>query len=99
MADFQKRGIQIVAISVDTAEESRKLAQERKVSFPLLSDPEMRVISRYGVADSEAGIAIPSIFYVNQGGAVAWVHVGEAIFVRPSSKEMLQAVAGEKPGK
>ncbi len=95
IADLQKRGIQIVAISVDSAEESRKLMEKRKLSFPLLSDPERAVISQYGVADSEAEIAVPSVFFVEQGGTVSWVHVGEVISFRPSSKDMLQSIDGQ----
>ena len=88
-----------MAVSVDSAAESHKLAEKRKIPFPLLSDPEMQVISRYGVADSETEIAIPSIFFVEQGGTVGWVHVGEAIFIRPSSEELLQDMAPDKSEK
>jgi len=53
---FQKKGIIIVAISVDNADESRALAERRNLSFSLLSDPGRKVISRYGVNDAEREI-------------------------------------------
>ncbi len=82
----------IAAVSVDDPEESRQLAEKRKVGFPLLSDPDMNVISRYGVADADAEIAIPAIFLVGQDGTIVWKQVGEFIGTRPRPSRLLEVI-------
>lgn len=92
MEEYQKQGIQIVAISVDPPEESLELAKKKKIPFPLLSDPQMRVISAYGVAEAEAELAVPSVFLVSQKGVILWQHIGESISNRPTSKKLLEVI-------
>jgi peroxiredoxin len=88
--DFYRAGAQVVAVSVDPAEESLKFAQEYGISFPLLSDPGMGTIQAYGVADAGRDIAVPSIFLVGQDGTILWTHVGESIASRPSAETLLE---------
>ncbi|MGH7320713.1 MAG: peroxiredoxin family protein [Candidatus Rokuibacteriota bacterium] len=47
--ELTAEGAAVFAVSIDKPEQARKVAQEFKLSFPILSDPEMRVIRPYGM--------------------------------------------------
>ena len=72
--------------------ESLELADKREIPFPLLSDPQLRVIVAFGVKEVGAEIAVPSVFLVDQKGMVLWRHVGESISNRPSPKKLLEII-------
>ena len=55
MEKFKEAGIRPVAISVDSPEESRNLAQQAGYTFPILSDPNAEVIRRYDLVHAGAG--------------------------------------------
>jgi len=91
-----------VAISVDSAEESSKLCQQRGYSFPFLSDPKAETIKRYDLLHPEGGpgktdISRPAEFLVDSSGTVRWVNFTEDVRVRAKAEEML-AVAKQLPG-
>jgi peroxiredoxin Q/BCP len=45
---IQKRGAVVLGVSADSAESHRKFAAKYTLPFPLLSDPERKVMERYG---------------------------------------------------
>lgn len=97
LQEFQARGIQIAAISVDSSAESRKLCQDRGYTFLFLSDPKAEVIRRYGVLHPGAGengrdIARPAEFLVDASGAVRWVNLTDDIRVRARPSIVLREV-------
>ncbi len=55
LSEFKRRGIYVVAISVDPSETSRTLAQKAGLTFPLLSDPEQKVIRPYDLLHIRGG--------------------------------------------
>jgi peroxiredoxin len=90
-ADFAARSIRVVAISVDSVAKSQELAKDLRLSFPLLSDPDMTAIRAYGVADESNGIAWPAEFLVDRGGRIRWRATAQSVGKRPSTTEILQA--------
>jgi peroxiredoxin len=84
--------VSIVAVSVDTPEDSQRLAEEKGIYFPLLSDPDRDVMDRYGVADQDDPIAVPAIFLVGQDGTILWRQVGEFIGKRPRPSTLLEVI-------
>jgi thioredoxin-dependent peroxiredoxin len=72
------------------AEESREFVRKKSLRLPLLSDPERKVISAYGVADADNGIAVPSVFVVSREGKIVWRHVGETQMDRPAVDVLLE---------
>ena len=48
-AEFQRRNIQVIGISKDSAESHRKFAEKHALPFILLADPELQAIKSYGV--------------------------------------------------
>ena len=80
----------LVAISVDPADDSSKLAADLGLHFPLLSDADLRVASAYGVAMQGRDIAVPSVFVVRRDRTIAWKKIGEDMADRPSASEVLE---------
>jgi peroxiredoxin Q/BCP len=47
-ADLKKRGVVVLGVSADGAESHRKFAAKYDLNFPLLSDPDRKVMKAYG---------------------------------------------------
>jgi peroxiredoxin Q/BCP len=46
--EIQKRGAVVIGVSPDSGESHQKFARKYKLPFPLLSDPDKKVMSAYG---------------------------------------------------
>jgi len=91
LADFQARKIGIVAISVDPVAKSSDLARDHGLSFPLLADPDLKVIRAYGVEDEWNEIAWPAEFLVDAPGVIRWREMARSVGKRPSANDILRA--------
>ena len=96
LSEFQARGIRVAGISVDSTEINRRQSQKLGYTFPLLSDPDAKVIRAYGVLHPGAGpkkadIARPAEFLLDSNGIVRWVNLTENIAVRARPEEALEA--------
>lgn len=93
---FGRRGAEIVAISSEDRAQAAQIKREEALPFPILSDPEHRVIDAYGVFhdDEPKGrpIARPATFVLDAVGAIRYRYVGENPSDRPSPDEILAAV-------
>jgi len=92
---FNEAGIRPVAISVDTPEESRDLAQKAGYTFPFLSDRNAEVIRRYDLVHAGAGasgqdIARPAEFLLDTSGTVRWINLTENYWVRARPEQVLE---------
>jgi len=72
---FEKQGIKLAGISYDSVEILKFFSDRRKIEFPLLSDPDSRIIRMYQVLNSEAvgpnaGMARPGYFYIDTDGNI-----------------------------
>lgn len=97
LADFQNRGAEVVAISVDSPEDSRRLCQAKGYRFPFLSDPKAAVIREYGVLHPHGGendqdIARPAEFLIDATGKIRWVNLTDDLRVRARPEAVLQAL-------
>jgi peroxiredoxin len=97
ISEFESRGIRVVGISVDPPEINRRQSQKLGYTFPLLSDPDTRVIRRYDVLHPGAGpkradIARPAEFILDSNGVVRWVNLTENIAVRARPEQVLEAL-------
>lgn len=82
-AELAAQGVGLVAISVDEPADSAALAERLGVTFPLLSDPEARVIAAYGVQMEGQVLAVPATFVVRPDRTIAWQYVGDTVPDRP----------------
>jgi peroxiredoxin Q/BCP len=58
--------------SVDPLEENTRFAQSEKANFPLLSDTDKTVATRYGVLNPR-GLANRWTFYIDRNGRIAYI--------------------------
>ena len=82
----------MLPISVDSHEDSVALAARKGITVPLLSDPDMTVISAYGVAMEGQDIAVPATFIVGPDGAIVWRYIGESMSDRPNAARILELI-------
>lgn len=79
---------------MDSLDESQALVQRLGLTYPLGSDPDLRIIRSFGVEMAGKAIALPATFVLKPGsGQVVYRHIGETIFDRPAVKAILDAVA------
>jgi len=95
--EFHQRGIEVVAISVDSSADSQKLCQSRGYTFPFLSDPKADTIRQYGVLHANGAgegkdIARPAEFLVDATGTIRWVNLTDDVRVRARPESVLAAI-------
>lgn len=100
--------VKLCAISVDSSEVSRTFAEKiasdgkGKVSFPLLSDPEHKIIDAYGLRDPAYegqkvyGIPHPAVYVIDRSGKVTWAKVESDYRKRPTNQEIRAALDAVK---
>jgi peroxiredoxin len=92
---FADAGVAVAGISVDPVENNRAMVEKLLLPFPLLSDPEGRVIKDWGVwNDADGGLARPSIFAIKKDGSVVWRYVGVDYADRPTDNELFKSLRG-----
>jgi len=72
---FEKQGIGLAGISYDSVEILKYFSSRRKIDFPLLSDPDSKIIRMYQVLNAEAvgpnaGMARPGYFFIDPEGMI-----------------------------
>lgn len=100
MSDDQKRGTEILAVSVDAKRDLQRMLERisqedgRVPDFPFLSDPGHRVIDRYGLfnPDDRRGIPHPATYVIDRQGVVRWRFVETDYRVRASNEMILEAL-------
>lgn len=84
---FEKNGIQVFGVSVDSKEAIKKFIDEYGLNFPLLSDEDKKVCKAYGVLN-RLGFAMRVTFIIDKEGKIA--HIIENVDVNTHSKEVLE---------
>jgi peroxiredoxin len=87
----------MIAVSVDTIEESARLASGLGLDYPLLSDVERKAISAWGVVHEGgkpggAAIARPATFLVEPNGTISWRSLTDNYRVRVRPEHVLEAL-------
>lgn len=92
--------VRLYAISVDPPDVSKsfaeKIASDGKgaVNFPLLSDPEHKIIDAYGLRDPAYegqkvyGIPHPAVYVIDKTGKVVWAKIESNYRERPANQEI-----------
>ncbi len=82
----------LAGISVDPIENNHAMVEKLLLPFPLLSDPEGRVIKEWSVWNESEAIAKPSIFAVRKDGSIVWAYVGRDFADRPTDEELFSSI-------
>jgi len=72
---FEKQGIKLAGISYDSPAILLGFAKRHNIEFPLLADPDSKVIRNFSVLNGEAkgmnkGMAHPGFFYIDDSGII-----------------------------
>ena len=89
--------IRLVGISYDSPEVLKKFTEEQKISFPLLSDPQSKVIDAYNLRNQDVrprsqqdGVPHPVTVLVDKEGVVR-AKLAYDVRKRHSTEELLAA--------
>ena len=96
---FKAEGVSVAAIVVDPEENNRAMVGKLLLPFPILSDPESRVIKEWDVLNAaEHDIARPATFVIRRDGTISYRYVGVDYTDRPTDEEVfagLKEVVGD----
>jgi peroxiredoxin len=96
LQEFQGRGVRVFGVVVDPVDVNTTLARDAGLEFPILSDPDMRMISAYGLrhvaAHDGSDIAYSASVLIDGDGTVRWTHVTPNFRVRPLPADILAQV-------
>jgi len=87
----------VVAVSVDTNEESARLAEGLGLEFPILSDVQEEAIRTWGLVHENAkpgggAISRPAIFLVEPDGTISWRRLPDDYRVRLRPEDVLEVL-------
>jgi peroxiredoxin len=93
LGEFERRGVEIVGISVDSAFCHRAFRKHLGVSIPLLADfhPKGEVARAYGVWSEDYGQSGRALVLVGPDGAVEWAYESPPLEV-PEPARVLAAL-------
>ena len=93
--DFEAMNAKVVGLSVDDQEHSR-LVWDKVTGrqFPILMDPDRRVIHEYGLLHAKGhqgeDIAIRTTFLIDKQGRIQWQKSSKDVFQIPKSSDVLE---------
>jgi peroxiredoxin len=85
--------VEIVAVSSDTPENNKALG----LPFPVLSDPDLKVITAYGLLHPKAymgrDVARPTTLLIAKGSReIQWLSAADNVRYRPTVEEVVEAL-------
>lgn len=96
LAEFGRRGVRVVAISVDPSDVTRRHCQKQGFTYTFLSDAQREVIRRYDLSHPGGGpggeIARPAEFLIDSSGAIRWVNLTDDYRVRARPEQIFQVL-------
>jgi peroxiredoxin (alkyl hydroperoxide reductase subunit C) len=92
-SDFEKTGVAILPISVDSTDTLREYRDKLGSSIEMLSDFRREVSARYGVLMMDRFYANRAYFLIDRDGVIRWVHVEDVPGNRRENSEILARIA------
>jgi len=104
----KNENVKLFAISVDPPDVSKtfaeKIASDGKgaINFPILSDPEHKIINAYGLRDPAYqgqkfdGVPHPAVYVVDKQQKVSWARIESDYKQRPTNAEIRAALDSMK---
>jgi hypothetical protein len=100
-----KQGLGLAAISYDSAAILKNFADRQHITFPLLSDPDSKIIRSFGILNDTVapgtftyGIPYPGTFIVDPKGVVVSKYFEDDFRERVSSSDILVRAYGQSAG-
>jgi len=95
----EKENVQILTVSIDSHEDSKKFVQKLKerfpgdLDFPMLEDKDHKVINLYGIFNPDGkGWPHPATYAIDRQGVVRWKFIEVDFKKRPTNDQILQAL-------
>ena len=105
VADFKARGYGVAALSYDSPAILKSFAERAKITYPLLSDPESKVIQEFGILNESIphgnpfyGIPHPGTYMVDPGGKVISKYFEDDYTQRDTASSILVREFGAAAG-
>jgi peroxiredoxin len=97
LAEFERRGVELVGVSVDSAFCHKAFQGHLGITIPLLADfhPKGEVARAYGVWSEKYGVAGRVLVLIGPDGTVEWSHRTPALEY-PSTDEIFQKLGSFK---
>jgi hypothetical protein len=102
---IRAEGLGVAAISYDSVAVLKSFAERRGITFPLLSDPESKIIRDFGILNEQAqpgtvqyGIPYPGTYLVDRAGRVTEKYFEDDFTQRYTSADILVSRFGESAG-
>ena len=100
---MKQLGAEVIAVSVDSPEQSRMVVDKEKLKFSLLSDAELKMIDAYGVRHEGASItgddiARPAAFIVDEDGKIAWRMITDSYRIRVRPETVMEELQKMESG-
>jgi peroxiredoxin len=94
LAEFEQRGAQVLAISVDSLYSHGAWAAVRGLSFPLLADfqPKGAVAKQYQVYREQDGFSERALYVIDGDGIIRYAHVSPQLHHVPDIYELFAAL-------
>jgi peroxiredoxin len=88
--------VTVAGVVVDPVETNAQLVRDAGLGYPILSDPDFRLIDAYGLRHREGhdghDIALSASVLIDGDGVVRWTYVTSNLRFRPKAGEVLAAV-------
>ena len=103
--EFRKRGLNVAAVSYDSAAVLRNFAGRQHIQFPLLSDADSRTIRAFGIFNESVakdsyvyGVPYPGTYVLDAHGVVQAKYFEEDYHERVTASDILVRQFGATPG-
>ena len=94
MGEFQTNDVAVVGVSYDSAESHKKFIAKYNLNFPLIADPDGKIVATYDVKLPVMKLAKRVSFLIGLDGKI--VHVTDAMNPQTHFDEMQAAIAALK---
>jgi peroxiredoxin len=96
-AEFQKAGVGVYAVSVDSPEQNARLKARLGAGYEFLSDEQGELLDALDIRQAHRSVtgkdtAIPTQYLLDRDGIVRWLYRTETWRVRPHPREALEAI-------
>ena len=100
----KNENVKLFAVSVDLPDLNKGFAEkiasdgQGAINFPLLSDPDHKIIDAYGLRDPAYegqkvyGIPHPAVYVIDKQGKVSWAKIESDYKQRPTNQEIRTAL-------
>lgn len=92
---FQFHGADVLVVSPGNVQFNRKMHDNHRLPFHILSDQRCDIIRQYGIYNEYDKLTGPAIFVLNEAGVVVFMSVGKNPWDIMEDEEIIKALEGD----